>query len=270
MIFVDVTEVDNTLDYVIDDTIPNKVYHKMKGVSSTSLKSMEKSYKVFENRHLFHSDSPALAKGSLWHTGVLEPHLLNDEYIEAETISTDTLNAKQLRAENPNLTVVGNGMIEDARIMGDKVRVIYGDVLNSCRKEVSIIAQDKVYGVQRKCRPDAWDENAGIVIDVKTTSEWSVFGFQKKVEQMDYHVQAAWYMDTMELAGVKPKVMALIVIPTGNCEPFGFFFSDELLQKGREKYQALLEGYKAYREDGYDKLFKEIFSWEFIKEQKGL
>lgn len=272
MLYIDVGEAPatQTKKPIITNTISNEDYHAMPGVSSTALVFMEKSYKAFDNRHLFPYDSPALVKGDLWHTAILEPHALGTRYMESPTVGLETKAAQAAREENPGVTIVEKGGLAEAESMGNKVRVIYGDILAGCQMETSIIVQDETYGIKRKCRPDAWDRAQGIVIDVKTTAEVSPQAFKRKVEQLKYHRQAAWYMDTMELAGVKPKIMALLVVPTNGTAPFGFYFSDEMLQKGRDEYHELLKGYKEYREDGYDKLFKEIFSWEFIQQQKGL
>ena len=42
--------------------------------------------------------------------------------------------------------------------------------------------------------------------------------------------------------------------------------TEELLEKGRSKYQALIEKWMEYKESGVDELFKAAHSWEYRKE----
>lgn len=72
--------------------------------------------------------------------------------------------------------------------------------------------------VIRKCKPDILLAN-GNPFDLKTCREATASGFRKSVSTFRYHVQAAWYIDTLRLSGI-------------DANQFGFFAVDQDLRIG--------------------------------------
>ena len=62
----------------------NEEYHSLDGLSSTQFQDLDLSVAIYDNRHLFKYDCEAFRVGTLNHTALLEPHLL-DRYIETTT-----------------------------------------------------------------------------------------------------------------------------------------------------------------------------------------
>jgi len=142
------------------------------------------------------------------------------------------------------------------------------------KKEISIIYFNDDTKLNHKCRPDIWLQNLGLILDLKSSKETNHIGFESCIEKYNYHVSAAWYKDTINEAIKKLKlniplvrVFGWIVAPKFEpYKPFAFVCSDELMEKGREKYQNLLNKYIEVRDGGEDELFKTAHSWEFKKE----
>ena len=254
------------LDKMIEG-LSNEEYHSVDGLSSTQFDLMRKSMKAFELRHLFKKECAAFDEGSLIHDAVLLPHLLETNYIESTTKSSDTEAAKKLKENYPDKTIVGKGQIEWAKELAEKVNAIYGDYIAPAHREVSFFHYDEPTGLMFKCRPDIYDDKRGYILDLKSSKANNHQEFLRVLEAYDYDLSAAWYFDTLKLCGYPVEIVGWIVVPqeAPNC-PFGFYMTEELLEKGRSKYQVLIEKWMKYRDDGIDELFKPAYSWEYRRE----
>ena len=79
----------------------NEEYHSLDGLSSTQFQDLDLSVAIYDNRHLFKYDCEAFRIGTLNHTALLEPHLL-DRYIETTTRTFDSEATKKIIAQNPD------------------------------------------------------------------------------------------------------------------------------------------------------------------------
>ena len=253
----------------------NEEYHSLDGLSSTQFQDLDLSVAIYENRHLFKYDCEAFRIGTLNHTALLEPHLL-DRYIETTTKAFDSEATKKLIEQNPDKEVVALGSIELAKERAEKVKLVYGAYIEMSLKEVSFIVFDEALGLYRKCRADMWLPNSGIVLDYKTSKETNHNGFERVIEVYNYHISCSWYIDTINMCIEKfnlpyPKVTQFGWIISPNYEPykpFGFIASIELIEKGREDYQRLTNKLLEVRKTGKDYLFKEAHSLEYKKKQR--
>ena len=254
----------------------NEEYHSLDGLSSTQFQDLDLSVAIYENRHLFKYDCEAFRIGTLNHTALLEPHLL-DRYIETTTKTFDSEATKKIIAQNPDKEVVALGSIELAKERAEKVKLVYGAYIEMSLKEVSFIVFDEALGLYRKCRADIWLPNHGIVLDYKTSKEHRPETFRKNsISQYNYDIQSAWYTDTINMCIEKfnlpyPKVTKFGWIVSPNYEPykpFGGLAMPDVIEKGRAKYTALTEKYISVKfENGQDELFKSWHTDEYIKTQ---
>lgn len=72
------------------------------------------------------------------------------------------------------------------------------------KAEQSVYWTDKETGVLCRCRPDWWAQEAGVILDVKTTEDASLNGFRRSIEKYAYDVQDAFYNDGIKAATGKP------------------------------------------------------------------
>ena len=70
--------------------------------------------------------------------------------------------------------------------------------------EASVFAKHDV-GLCMKARPDLLIEKQGLVVDVKTTISAEPYAFERQAHSLGYAVQAAWYVKTLALVGIKAK-----------------------------------------------------------------
>lgn len=261
--------------------LSNQEYHSMGGLSSTKFPLMEKSIRVFLNRHLFDSWKPCFDKGNLIHDCILLPDLVENTYIEAPTVGMDTVAAKKIRKENPEKIVVGKGDIEEYRIVAKIARIVFPFLAwASTKTEVSFFHKHKETGLLFQIRPDIYNALLGMLFDVKSTKANSHAEFEKFIEIYNYDLSIAFYYDVLIMCGYKVdiKYVGWLCIPiTDPHIPFVFRVSQELLEKGREKYQRYLTKYMDYmnavKEHGEtpeliysDVAEKEAHSWQFRKE----
>jgi len=245
-------------------------YHNHEGLSSTQFNDLDLSVAIYENRHLFKYESEAFNVGNLNHTALLEPHLLEDKYIETTTTTFNTLETKKMiKSYASKKIVVPKGSIDLAKDRASKVLIVYKDEVNMSLKEVSFIVYDENIGIYRKARADMWLPQHGIVLDYKTSKETRPESFRKKsIPTYNYDLSAAWYMDTINLAIDKfnlkyPKITQFGWIISPNYEPYktyGGSAGASIIEKGRAKYTQLLDKYIEVKfRKGRDEKFK---SWQ--------
>jgi hypothetical protein len=256
----------------------NNEYHSTDGISSTLLEDLELSVSIFEHREHFKHHRPVYDMGNFIHDALAFPTTFKDMYLECETVGLDTIKANKQREENPNKTIVNKGafdVIDEIRL---KVQLVYGQYMKLGAKECSFIFTDEDTGLVTKIRPDLHLLQHGIVLDYKSTKEINHKGFERTIEPYNYHRSAAWYIDNINKAIKKFNLpfkevtqFGWICIPkTAPYKPFGFMVSEELIEKGREDYQRLINKLLEVRRTGKDELFKVAHSWEFRKQMNGV
>lgn len=206
------------------DYLSNEDYHKLDAISASGLKMMLKSYRLYYLKSkLKRVYSPALDIGTALHEALLEPDKFNiDTYSGLKAPEVERLDC-----------MINNG------------KVMFDYILSKTQNEVSFTAHDEVF--TRKIRLDAYDEAKGIIYDVKTSKHSTPSAFANDAYKLGYHIQAAFYVDTLKLAGYNVKHFAFLVIPSVSpFEPFAFRVTDELLEEGRGQYSYLLDGYSDF------------------------
>ena len=194
-----------------------------------------------------HRDSSARQKlGSLTHTAVLEPDLLDDSYVvlpepdpkkytKADgTPSTNVKGTKDykeavlaLKEANPDKEAVeyediiaahrvveGVSRCEDARFLIEKPGQI----------ELTVIATDPETGLRLKARFDKWLE-VGWDLNLKGCRSAKFSKFQKDVSNMHF-IGAAFYKHVAELAGLEWKrsiILALELDPPHVVKPWEMY-----------------------------------------------
>ena len=263
--------------------LPNSDYHSFGGLSSTKFPLMDLSIRAFENRHLFDFDKPVFDEGNLCHDCILLPELVEDGYIESPTIGLDTKQAQLMRDENPNKMVVGQGDIEKYQTIAKLVHIIVHFInFETTKKEVSFFHKHKETGLIFQIRPDIYNPIIGMDMDVKSTKANNQREFIKIIEEYDYDLSRAFYYDVHKMCGnnINLDYFGFVCVPKSKPNiPFVVRMSQELLEKGRSKYQRLLTKYIDYKKsekelgvNDADLIYSDIadkvaHSWEFRKNE---
>lgn len=231
--------------------LSNDDYHNFGGLSSTKFPLMDLSIRAFQNRHLFDFDKPVFDLGNLCHDCILLPDLVSDAYIESPTLGLETLQANKLREENPDKMIVGQGDIEKYQTIAKLVRIIVHFIsFETTKKEVSFFHKHKETGLIFQIRPDIYNPVLGMLYDVKSTKANNHREFNKIIEEYNYDLSIAFYYDVLLMCGYNVDIgyVGWVCVPKSKPNiPFVFKVSQELLEKGREKYQRLLTKYIDYK-----------------------
>lgn len=197
--------------------LSNSDYHQMAGISSTGLRQALKDPKLYFNKDkLLRMASPSLELGEAVHKALLEPLSFN---------ANDYSLTPQQRQKNA--VMINNG------------RVMFSYILDKTLNEHSIFVKDN--GFIRKVRMDAYDRDKGIIYDLKTTRYGTPNSFIKDAYDLGYHLQAAYYLDTIKMAGLRANAFAFLVIPNESpCEPFAVQLTDRFIEEGRAMYSEVI------------------------------
>jgi|TARA_R110002020_G_scaffold14096_1_gene50213 hypothetical protein len=204
---------DMPLSGIVYD-MSNEEYHKRVGYSSSAIKTVCKQSLAHYMAQKPLGDSPAFALGSAVHATLLEPD--RDLVIKGPKTRTSKMFKDLYKNRKDDEVVlteveyyVHNKMCQSAldnttcsKILKDKRRVT----------ESSIFVVDKDTGLNLKTRPDLYIPETGEIFDIKTTVDASPTGFAAQVKKYAYHIQAAFYVHTCNMAGLKAKNFSFIAV----------------------------------------------------------
>ena len=222
-------------EFIPPEELSNEDYHSTYALSASGLKMAYKDPKLLAKKDLLmRLPSPALDMGTAVHQALLEP----DKY-SIYNYSLTPANIKKLEI------MINNG------------KVMFDYILKHTKNEMSLFVDDD--GFKRKVRVDAYDEANGIVYDVKTTRYNSKGKFIKDAYDLGYHIQSAFYLDTLRMAGYKADFFAFLVIPSESpCEPFALQVTNRFVEDGRGVYGEVIEKVLNYNETREEVYFDEI------------
>ena len=207
--------------------LSNAGYHALDYVSKSHLDEINKSPfhywdKYINPNRVIQEPTKQMIFGSAFHTLVLEPELFEKEYIIESANAPKRPTESQRNAKKPSnqtlsaiafwdsfddkakgKTFVSLDDLERLTIMKQRVleHPAASAILNmSGVCEQSYQWKDEQTGEICKSRPDFHTDDGSLIVDLKTTSDASELGFQKSVHNFRYHVQAAFYLRSIEKA----------------------------------------------------------------------
>ena len=207
--------------------LTNAEYHALDYVSKSHLDEVNKSPyhywdKYINPNRVIPEPTKQMLLGSAFHTLVLEPELFDKEYIVESANAPKRPTETQRNAKKPSnqtlsaiafwdsfddkakgKTFVSLDDLERLTIMKQRVleHPAASTILNmSGVTEQSYQWKDSQTGEICKSRPDFHTDDGTLIVDLKTTSDASELGFQKSVHNFRYHVQAAFYLRSIEEA----------------------------------------------------------------------
>lgn len=237
-------------------TLTNDEYHSTVGISKSGLDLIARSPQHYWHAYLNpnrtpREETPAMRLGTAIHAAVLEPDAFQADYLPAPKLDRRTKEGKamyadlQAMAEDRNMELLDADEYEACLRIADQVRQHpAAKVLFSVgHPEQSAFWTDDETGVLCKARPDWLMPSA--ILDVKSTEDASLSGFQKTVVKWRYHVQAAWYLDGLHQAtGIRPQAFIFAVFEKNPPYAAGFYFADnDMIDLGRREYRKLLRIY---------------------------
>lgn len=197
-------------------------YHKHPAISKSHLDAINLSPLHYWSRYLDPNrtqaaPTPAMEFGTAVHAAVLEPELFERSYRQAPAVSRTTKAGKEAWAEAASEGHILLKTDDWSHIHAIREQVLAhpaaGKALGRPGKaEETFMADDPATGLPIKCRPDYFTDS-GWLIDLKTTQDASVKGFQRSIANYRYHVQAAHYLSVLKTAqGVAPRGFLFIAV----------------------------------------------------------
>lgn len=191
-------------------------------------------------------ESASMLLGELVHCLVLEPDEVLERYIGAPKIDKRTKAGKADYAEflkqAEGKIVVDETIFEKAAHMATNVieQKLPESALKGCVIERSVIWRDEESGLTFKCRPDAYNPDNGVVVDLKTTKDASYRGMQGSSARYGYFLQAAMIREALLFHGLKFKKYLLICVE--NSAPYVYrplIIADTALDSGLNEFNYL-------------------------------
>lgn len=133
-------------------------------------------------------------------------------------------------------------------------------------EEVAVITERDVNGYKMLCKGkiDIWRPNSlSAIADIKTTTNASPAEFQRDIENMSYHRQAAFYFDLCEAIGKPVETFILIAIekaPPYGCACYTLTPNSPSVEVGRDENRRLMEIYARCEQSGHWPSYPEDFN----------
>ena len=191
--------------------IPNEVYHRSNGTSSSGLKTLlpQTPAHLDYNRKHPKSPTPAMRLGTAVHSMVLEPDKFEEDNAIMPVINARTNAGKAEKAEfellNADKNIITADQYTTAQLMAERVHEhpIASLLVKDLIVESSVYwwykardrDDDTEYKEFLKVRPDGISRNYPVLVDLKTTKDGSYSGFIRSVQDYYYHVSAAMYLE---------------------------------------------------------------------------
>ncbi len=230
----------------------NAEYHgSLTEDSHSSLDLFYESVEQYAAKRVFRTcpyppPTPEMEFGTLFHTTVLEPELLDEEYIEYEKFDKRTKDGKEGFADfcrrAGKRTVATREDLDMARAMFEGVmrnpeaRALI-EAPGKC--ECSIKCVDPESGVPIKIRTDKLNDN-GVIADLKTTQHVKPDSWSKTTHNFGYYRQAALYLDVVKMLGCDGPMHFIAVSkqPPHECVVYHLGFNS--LNLGRSENKGIL------------------------------
>jgi exodeoxyribonuclease VIII len=239
----------------LTEGVPMEDYREAEGVSASDLKNLQRSPLYARMRS--HTTTPAQEWGTAVHTAILEPDTLDTRYrVDPEkpevggypagwrnTNAYKEAKATLLAEPGVEGVLTASQRADLARIQDRVASNQIGRKMHDLPgvREASVLAWDDASDLWRKCRPDWWIPAARMIVDVKTAQDHRPGAFARACHRYGYHLSAAYYLDTFELAGLEAEHFVFLVVSAdAPYEVASYTLDDDSIEQGRHDYRAAL------------------------------
>ena len=244
----------------------NDEYHATDALSRSDIMKFRKTAHHFNMRHLTpFKETEAMALGSLVHTLVLEPHLVQKDYYFGEKFDRRTKAGKLGHAQQVELSenkiLVLPEQAQEAEAMASEIfdNKKAANLFDGCIMEESIFWTHEATGLKLKSRPDARkiiNEKQSIIVDLKTTKDASEHKFKWSCVDYGYYWQAATLKLALESIG--QEMTQFIIVCVENSAPYVtaiYVMEQDAINQAvadlERWYLAIAECYKTNEWPGY-------------------
>lgn len=231
----------------------NAQYHARPEISASDLKNAKNGNTAAIYNRIWgltpkKDPSPAMILGSAVHKLVLEPLDFETEFAVEPELNKRTNEGKakalEFAEKNAGKTILSAATYEQAEKAAEAIlnNPDAAQLLKGGSAEQSYFTE--LEGVMVKCRPDYFSEKTGICVDLKTTSAGVGREFAKDAANLQYFLQAAFYLDVLNACGFNATRFFFIVVNTIDFRVGIFETQAPAIETGRRLYQARLALWK--------------------------
>jgi exodeoxyribonuclease VIII len=238
--------------------LSNEDYHVGPGISKTGLWTIATKtpahYRFGERK-----DTAAFDLGTAAHLALLEPHEFEGQVVSGpeDRRGNKWKDAELQVAAQGGILLTAGDYDKALRIRDSGERnATLRDLRRGALIEASGYAIDHETGMLCRCRPDAYNASAGVILDLKTTTDGGREAFSRAAANFGYHMQEAFYTDVWRAAGLidrraqgqafQGRVDAFIFVVIEKTAPFlvsCYELSPSAVDEGREQYKRALATY---------------------------
>lgn len=243
-------------------------YHANKDyLSASAIKKLKVSPAHYKEEEEI-TETEALLFGSAYHCFVLEPekfeseyYIFNDQAICQVLIGEGYKSPRSTKAykewEESEMRIIGDKKVISIQTM-ETIKSMKARLFNHPYAKMLLsnglneqgyfgTIQTEAGEIKVKFKPDHINEKKKIIVDLKTTIDASMDGFTKNAASLDYHIQASFYSDLMEMVAGDNRTYKFFFIAQEKKAPYAFNIfeaSPQFISQGRFEYEMLLQLYK--------------------------
>jgi exodeoxyribonuclease VIII len=237
--------------------ITDSEYNALTGLRASVLKELVKSplhAKYAEDN--IKDNTPALLLGRWLHSYILEP----DNFAKKHHFLDEKLDLRKSADKERKALLVqefGENIIDlqTAEVLKNirKSAYINQSITNTLKavSEVELSLQWQERGLECKARLDAYSEQLGAIIDIKTCQDASKSGFSRTINNFNYHLQAAHYLAGAAENGIKADKFIFIAFEKNAPYASAIYLLDiGTIGTAQTQREFLLELYKKCKQRG--------------------
>lgn len=233
--------------------ISNEEYHADKALSRSALWAFRelpsKYYYQYLSGEYVEKEKKCFDIGQLYHTLILEPHLLEERFLIVPKVDRRTKDGKAKYAAY--MASLGNRImindVEFAEVKAMKDELLKDETAQmlfagQVEIEQSIFWTDPESGLRFKCRPDVI--NGPVLGDLKSSQNARPRDFQRDATTKGYFLQAAMnYLATQALGEPFKKFIFVAQEKFKPYAPAFYIVSDDAIEYGLKQFRKLVDEY---------------------------
>ena len=235
---------DNFIKKLIDDSFYYSDYEFVTNSQLGLIKQDVRTYKMMRDHPELRKETLPMIFGRAYHVAMLEPNEFNNKVLVFDSSTRTTKGYKEFKEKNSQASTIILQKEYDKIMYMQDVLFSHSEVKDLLHKggerEIANAWKDK--DTEVFCKGKADYRNDKVLIDLKTTSDGSFYGFSNSCKKYGYDRQSAFYMDGFDCD-------EFIFITQEKERPYNvsiFYAGDEFVDRGRQEYKYLLDVYKRF------------------------
>lgn len=189
-------------------------YDAIEAINQSALKEFERSAAHF----YYKLTAPPKPPSKAMILGSLTEHMTLGTEFEYEPMRFDSFRTKESQTWRDDCQARGIPIVDDE--MADKARAMTARVKalpefaqwQPWRSNIALVGVHEPTGLVMKGLADAVPDSVGLILDLKTTDDASLFGFGKSIATWGYTIQGWWYQNLWRQVYGQDRQFCLVAV----------------------------------------------------------